>query len=203
MSISDEKKRMRQEAIRIMSEMTANDRQQASAAIQETVIASPEYLSSANILVYLSFKTEVATDLIVKAAWRDDKRLFAPKFIDGDYRILPYSRRKGLQRGKYGILEPAGDSEDLPANEILALVPGVAFDRQCARLGRGGGYYDRLLARISACRRVLAMGLTYDMTLYDKVPTESFDRYMDIVITEKESFRRMTKGAGSESKGAK
>ena len=64
----------------------------------------------------------------------------------------------------------------------LIIVPGVAFDRQLNRMGRGKGYYDRLLSTLQAPK----IGICFDFQLQDTVPTESFDKKMDMIITEKE-----------------
>lgn len=71
----------------------------------------------------------------------------------------------------------------VPENEIdLIIVPGVAFDRQRNRLGRGKGFYDRLLSTLN----VPKIGISYDFQLKDQIPVEPFDRKMDLIITEKE-----------------
>ena len=70
-----------------------------------------------------------------------------------------------------------------PESEIdLIIVPGVAFDRQHNRLGRGKGFYDRLLSTLD----VPKIGICYDFQLKDQIPAEPFDRKMDLIITEKE-----------------
>ena len=71
----------------------------------------------------------------------------------------------------------------VPESEIdLIIVPGVAFDRQHNRLGRGKGFYDRLLSTLD----VPKIGICYDFQLKDQIPAEPFDRKMDLIITEKE-----------------
>ena len=80
-------------------------------------------------------------------------------------------------------MEPVDDGTIISNDDIdLIVVPGVAFDRERNRLGRGKGYYDRLLSQLKAS----AIGICFDFQLKGQIPTEPFDRKMDLVITEKE-----------------
>ena len=97
--------------------------------------------------------------------------------------LLLYAGKESLKTGVFGILEPSEDCEAVPESEIdLIIVPGVAFDRQHNRLGRGKGFYDRLLSTLD----VPKIGICYDFQLKDQIPAEPFDRKMDLIITEKE-----------------
>lgn len=83
----------------------------------------------------------------------------------------------------WGMEQPVGGGQSIPVHELdLLLVPGLAFDRTGRRLGRGGGYYDRLLAeRRADC---LAVGVTWLERVLDEVPIESHDRRVDMLATE-------------------
>ena len=84
---------------------------------------------------------------------------------------------------KTTLLDLSAKIMDRPESEIdLTIVPGVAFDRQHNRLGRGKGFYDRLLSTLD----VPKIGICYDFQLKDQIPAEPFDRKMDLIITEKE-----------------
>ena len=86
-----------------------------------------------------------------------------------------------LKEGMYGILEP---SEGLPTVEFeeidFAVVPALAFTPNGERLGQGGGYYDRFMARTGA----FTCGVCYGCFVLNEVPTEEFDRRVDLVICE-------------------
>jgi 5-formyltetrahydrofolate cyclo-ligase len=89
-----------------------------------------------------------------------------------------------LALGAFGILEPAAAGA-LEAGELgaaLVCVPGVAFTPAAARLGRGGGYYDRLLAALSA--EAVTAGLGYSFQLINRLPEDLHDRRLDFVVTE-------------------
>jgi 5-formyltetrahydrofolate cyclo-ligase len=82
--------------------------------------------------------------------------------------------------GKFGVREPAATCDDIPLDQFdLVLVPGLAFDLQGNRLGRGRGFYDRLLEKISGIK----CGVSYDLQLLETIPTEPHDMMMDFVFT--------------------
>ncbi len=89
-----------------------------------------------------------------------------------------------LQSGKWGLREPIADSASLIALQSVdvLLVPGVAFTRQGARCGRGGGYYDRLLSELPAS--AFKIGVCFPMQVVGELPTEAHDCWVDQVVSE-------------------
>jgi 5-formyltetrahydrofolate cyclo-ligase len=82
--------------------------------------------------------------------------------------------------GKFGVREPAAGCAEIPLNRFdLVLVPGMAFDLQGNRLGRGQGFYDRLLEKASGIK----CGVGYDFQLLENIPTETFDAKVDFILT--------------------
>lgn len=134
------------------------------------------------IALYYSIPGEVQTaDFLEK--WFDKKQLLLPLVVGDDLRLLSYKGKETLRPGAFGIPEPADQKPTVFESEIdLIIVPGVAFDRQLNRMGRGKGYYDRLLATL----QIPKIGICYDFQLQDTVPVEPFDKKMDLIITEKE-----------------
>ncbi len=93
-------------------------------------------------------------------------------------------RWSDLVSGPTGLLEPpAGAPEEVPAAGDAAVVPGVAFDRTGARLGRGGGFYDRAFPP-GAADAPLLVGFAHSFQVVERVPCESHDRRMDAIVTE-------------------
>jgi len=133
------------------------------------------------IALYHALPGEVETaDFIEK--WADTKTLLLPVVEGEDLFLLPYKGKNNLQCGVYGIMEPER-CDPWPEDRIdLLIIPGIAFDRLGNRLGRGKGYYDRLLTTFSSPK----IGLCFDFQLVDQVPTEPFDICMDGVVTNKE-----------------
>lgn len=90
---------------------------------------------------------------------------------------------------RHGILEPPDDAPTVAIEDLdLILVPGVAFDERCNRLGRGGGFYDRFLSVVPP--RVLTVGVAFEAQVVHSVPMDRHDRPLDAVVTESRILRR-------------
>lgn len=100
---------------------------------------------------------------------------------DTDMELRRYTGTDDLQKGAFGIMEPIGAVFTDYATIDVAVVPGMAFDRDGHRLGRGKGYYDRFLARIP---HVYKIGLCFAWQLVDCVPTDANDIMMDCVVSQ-------------------
>ncbi|MEF2644411.1 MAG: 5-formyltetrahydrofolate cyclo-ligase [Paramuribaculum sp.] len=136
------------------------------------------------ILIYNSLPDELSTrDFISR--WKSVKHFFLPRVNGIDLDILPYDSTR-MSLGAFRIEEPQGDDITDPALMELIIVPAMAYDRKGNRLGRGKGYYDRLLPRSKALR----IGVAYDFQLVDELETDPFDQPVDIVITESGIYRR-------------
>ena len=92
--------------------------------------------------------------------------------------VRQYIKGQPLKRGRFGIPEPATPA--WTGSIDLILVPGVAFDKKCRRVGRGGGYYDRFLKRYRDAKKV---GVCYDFQLHTEVPHSWFDIPMQCIVT--------------------
>jgi len=89
--------------------------------------------------------------------------------------------------GKFGVREPAASCADMPLNQFdLILVPGLAFDMSGNRLGRGKGFYDRILKEASGIK----CGVSYDFQLLEKIPTEPHDAQVDFMLTPTRCLKR-------------
>lgn len=134
------------------------------------------------IALYHAIPGEVQTAQFLEK-WSDKKQLLLPLVAGDDLCFSPYRSDGTLTPGAFGILEPAETETAIPESAIdLIIVPGIAFDRQLNRMGRGKGYYDRALSTL----QVPKIGICFDFQLLDTVPVESFDKKMDLIITEKE-----------------
>ena len=91
--------------------------------------------------------------------------------------------------GKFGVREPAASCAEIPLAKLdLALVPGVAFDLEGNRMGRGRGFYDRLLEKVDGVK----CGIAYDFQLQEKIPAEPHDRKVNFIVTPSRCVRRKT-----------
>lgn len=159
--------------------MTEVDRLRAADSVFDRLEQTAAFMLAENILMYHSLPDELETVRFLRK-WNGKKRFFLPRVAGVNLELLPYDE-SNLSEGYSHIQEPTG-SDLFPVDEIeMIVVPGIAFDRKGRRLGRGKGFYDRLLAETKATK----IGIGYEFQLVDEVPAESHDVSMDIVITEK------------------
>lgn len=146
----------------------------------------PEFQRSHTILFYASFDGEVETFKMMKQAHQLKKMIALPLIIKDQKEILPRlvpDLNKGLYSSAYGIRQPRDEhSEGLKLEQLdLVIVPGVAFDKQNYRLGRGQGYYDRFLSRLPS--DIPTIGLAFDFQIVDCLPhLQEYDRPVSRVI---------------------
>ena len=144
------------------------------------------WASYKTIFIFLSMKGEIETQSILEAALSDGKKVFAPKTEADRLVFYPVLSTHGpWHEGPFGIKEPSGgipaSTEDFPA---LILTPGLAFDKEKRRMGRGKGYYDRFFAELdSESREYCALGLCMDFQFVEKVPVDEFDKKVNCLLT--------------------
>ena len=180
MEIYKAKQALRKDMAAKKSAFTATELLDRSVLILRRLEESPLFQAAEQVALYHALPGEVQTAAFIER-WHQQKRLFLPLVVGDDLRLLRYTGPASLQKGAFGIWEPKPDGEEAEAGEIdLIIVPGVAFDAQCHRLGRGRGFYDRLLSSLHAPK----IGICFDFQLVPSVPVESFDHPMDHVVTE-------------------
>jgi 5-formyltetrahydrofolate cyclo-ligase len=152
--------------------------------IQNTLLRLDTYVQAASIAMYLPVNGEVPTDEVLNHAHAAGKHIYLP-VIDGEnIQLRRFSHFDKLNPGRFGILEPSGESSIANLEHIdVFVVPGVVFDLSCNRSGYGKGYYDRLLQ--SCCKDATLIGICYDFQLVEAIAVESHDVSMDMVITER------------------
>lgn len=156
--------------------------QELSEKIGKRLEETDLFRQASHIALYHAIPGEVQTAHLIEK-WYLEKEILLPLVEGNDLCLLPYLGKESLRPGAFGILEPIKPQTPLVEKEIdLIIVPGVAFDRQCNRMGRGRGFYDRLLSTSHAPK----IGICFGFQLLDSIPTEPFDRKMDLLITENE-----------------
>lgn len=159
--------------------LSALEKTQAAAAVFGRLEQSAAFALAEKILLYHSLPDELSTRDFLER-WSGRKRFFLPRVNGLNLEILPYDRSR-LALGSFHIEEPQGDDTADISEIELVVVPAVAYDRRGNRVGRGKGYYDRLLASTRATK----VGVGYDFQLIDdEIPAEPHDVAVDIVITE-------------------
>ncbi len=163
-----------------------------SEAISERIRQMPEYQRAEVVLAYMSFGAEFACDAWVESVLAAGKRLLLPRVNIVTRQLDLYwvtDVRGQLQPGAWGIREPLVERcERLDsANEVeFALIPGVGFSRDGARLGYGGGFYDKLLGRMT--RRPVLAAAAFGVQVVAHIPQEATDVKVAWIITEQETI---------------
>lgn len=174
---------------RLMARHSAGEKIVASRCLAERLVLLPEWRRARAVALYASLPGEPDTNLLFGRARAEGKRVFYPFSRVGD-RTLGFAEVESLESLRPGALRfreppPAGGGQKLQVD--LLLVPGLGFDREGMRLGRGRGYYDRTLAEIGG--GVIRAGLFFSWQELPQVAVEAHDQRMDLVVTEKEAIR--------------
>lgn len=159
------------------------EKMRAAEAVFSALEKSAAFMMADNILLYHSLPDELSTLAFIDK-WHDRKHFFLPRVNGVNLDILPYDRSR-LAIGAFHIEEPQGDETCSMDDIEMVVVPAVAYDRRGNRVGRGKGYYDRLLAGT----RALKVGVGYAFQLLDEIEAEDHDVRVDIVITDRGTYR--------------
>lgn len=180
MSIDEKKKEIRKKIKQLKKDISLDVKKLRSCKILEKLENNETFLNAKTVMLYWSMDDEVYThDFVLK--WACQKKIILP-CVNGsllDLRI--FKGMENLVEGEgFGILEPSGDLfTDIESLDLI-IVPGVAFDKNNNRMGRGKAYYDKLL-RTTDCNKI---GLCFDFQLLDSVPINEYDVKMNSILTE-------------------
>lgn len=181
------KKEIRQRVRQTLQDMDPMTRYARSLAACKHLSHLREFINAEVVMIFLSLPDEVDTGAAALAAWQMGKTVVAPKVTWEHRRLTPieiHSLESGLAAGRHGIAEPT-NGQPVPLAMIdLIVAPGLLFDRRGARLGRGGGFYDRFLAHNEL--RGVTCGLAFHDQLVDHLDTESHDHPVDMLVTDEE-----------------
>ncbi|MFT3737925.1 MAG: 5-formyltetrahydrofolate cyclo-ligase [Breznakibacter sp.] len=151
-----------------------------SQSIFQKVEQLPAFHQASHILAYWSMLKEVDTHFFVEK-WTAEKHVYLPVVQGEDLQLVRFSGRGQMARHpRFFIYEPLGDVFVELSKISLAIVPGLAFDRHGRRLGKGGGFYDRFLPKLTNAQKI---GVAFAEQMVDEIPVEPHDRSVDLVIS--------------------
>lgn len=189
MDIKEHKKEIRKYIKSLKKGASAEDLAKQSINIQKRVEQIEDFISANTVLLYFSLPDEVNTEYLL-SRWSNklsgDKRIILP-VVEGDILILKEYIPDEISQGYQNIYEPTGENVINPSEIEFAVIPGVAFDSKCNRMGRGKGFYDKLLPHLN-CK---CAALSFSFQIVDSVPCEEFDRPLDFVVTPNRIFSRL------------
>lgn len=185
------KKEIRKKILQLKESLSEQEIQKKSSAIFNTLSNMKFYTNANNVMLYVSFGSEVLTKPIIDDLLQQRKRVFVPVTVPKTKELIVSELKSfedDLEIGHFGVMEPKKDALRPvdPTIIDLIVVPGVAFDKEGYRVGYGGGYYDRFIPRLTD--QTPKVSLAFEMQLIDKVPTDKYDIPVEYIITEKQSI---------------
>jgi len=191
-SLHATKSDIRKEILALREHLSPDSSAACSAAITGRLLQLPCYRQADAVLGYMNFGTEFASEVWTQHVLADGKRLALPRVNRHTSQLDLYwvdDPENQLAAGLWGIREPVVERcERLNTlNEVeFALLPGVAFSRNGARLGYGGGFYDKLLARMT--RQPALAAAAFALQIVERIPQEATDVKVEWIITEQETI---------------
>lgn len=176
------KKEIRHEMRLRKKKVTAQEKEAIGREIYEKLVEMPEFLEAKSISIYVAYNQEVPTIPIIEKALSLGKEVASPIVEDGEIEFYCYTSLNSLVESKYGILEPKKELGKA-SKDSLIIMPGVAFDKTRNRIGYGGGYYDRYLARNP---HQTTIAIAYDFQVYDQFEGDEKDYKPQKILTEKQ-----------------
>jgi 5-formyltetrahydrofolate cyclo-ligase len=175
--IKREKEQIRNN-VRVLKKMlSVEEKNQQAEAVFRKIELLPEFIAANSILIYWSTSDELPTYDIIRN-WSQDKLIILPSIHKDKIVLKRYTSQEKLVQKTLGIWEP-NLIQTYKGKVDLVIVPGIAFDKNKNRLGRGRGYYDRFLKK----NKLFRIGVGFDCQLFDSFSTEKTDIPMDKIIT--------------------
>ena len=192
---NDERHTLRESHRAARKGLSEKEQAAAAVALSSLITAQDFYQSATKIAFYLAIDGEIDPQPLLSQAWAEGKTCFLPIAGQHDEKLLsfaPYDRATELVENQWGIAEPhAPATEVSPTSFDLVLVPLVAFDRECYRLGMGKGFYDRTFSFkiFNRSSQPLLIGLAHECQLAEGLPNENWDVSLDAVVTAEKIYR--------------
>lgn len=189
-SVRQQKLALRQEARERLAGLSESERGLRSRNLCRRIQDSPGYKSASTVMLYLATPEEVDLAEVAQRAAADGRRLCLPRMDWAAKTMAPLLvdwRALRLEVREHGISEPVSGNS-LPLESLdLVLVPGLAFDSEGRRLGRGAGFYDRFLEAFREARKptAVALGVCFEVQVVERIPAEKHDQPMDGLATER------------------
>jgi len=191
-NLAERKSLLRKDLLAARSRLTAAERKAAGTSLRALVLDLPEIGMAGTVAAYFSVGTEPETAGLLFALWKRGSYVLLP-VLRGDYDLdwASYEGPDSLASGQHGLLEPAEPRRGVAAiaSADFVIVPALAVGKDGHRLGRGGGCYDRALARVGPAVPTLA--LLYDNELLDDVPAGPHDQPVRAVAQPARGITRL------------
>lgn len=179
------KETIRQELRQHLVAMEDGQRQRLSSLACEVLLGLEEYRQAETVMAYIPLPDELDIEPALESAWGQGKVVVMPRIVWERHELRPIvtgNLDDDLRPSRHELKEPAGAKEIGIEQIDLLIVPALGFDRRGHRMGRGGGFYDRFLAR--AQLRAKTVGITFHQQLVDELPVLSHDQAVEMIVTD-------------------
>ena len=178
-----EKEKIRRRILKLRNSFSAEERREKSERIKEKLFTFFEFKTAKVILLYAAKGSEVETEEMIEEALSSGKKVGLPLTKGKGLLFSQIFSYEELSPSTLGILEPKKE-RPIPLDKVdLVVIPGIAFDAKGNRIGFGRGFYDRFLSRIP--KRILKIGLAFELQVVETIPEGLTDIPVDKIITEK------------------
>ena len=191
----EQKEALRENMKKMRDAIPEDQRKTEDAQLLDIITKTALYQEAESILTYVSFGSEVSTRDLIDRAMKDGKKVYVPRVGGDTMEFYRFEEWKELEESRLGILEPdKNPAKRFPyelhisldrAQDCVFIVPGLAFDSHCNRLGYGGGYYDKYL---QGFEKRMTLGIAYSEQIVDRVPVTNKDQSLDLVVTPQGAF---------------
>jgi 5-formyltetrahydrofolate cyclo-ligase len=182
-----DKKQLRSRLRNSLSRLTESQRSDMSKKACRALIDTEHFRRASVIMLFLSLPREIDTTAAILNAWQNQKIVVVPKVSPQQKHMIPiqiHSLESGISTDQRGLRNPVTGPPVPPEDIQLVVTPGLAFDKNGNRLGRGASYYDRFFAakQLNAAK----CGFAFSCQIMDDVPVENHDQKVDMLVTDKE-----------------
>ena len=186
MTIQEEKAVLRRQIRAAMRQLPSEEKRAGDARIVAHLLSLEAYRQAETVFCFVSTPREIETRPILLDVLASGRRLCVPRCVEGNRMEAVVIRSlEELQSGAYGILEPPPGGEVLSPEEIgFAVIPCLACDRRGRRLGQGGGYYDRFLARYRGGAALLCR----EAWVLPAIPADLYDQTIETLVTDAQIY---------------
>ena len=178
------KRDIRLEVLEKRARMSPEERALKSRAIGDRLMKTGLWADAKTVFLYMSLPGEVETDRLIAEAWSQGKQVAVPKVTEEGLVFSKLDSFEELSEGSFHVREPR-EIREISDGRALVIMPGVAFDIKCNRIGYGKGFYDRYLFEH---RGHPAVALSFDFAVYSKIPSGPHDIKPGLIITESDSY---------------
>ena len=179
------KKEQRLETLKKISKLSRDEVECKSRCICDKLLKNEHFLCAKTIMAYMAYGNEVLLDSMIEWAIEAGKMVYVPRVCDDSGKmeaIRVYSLDKCTEKDKFDIRVPNAPATLLRTNNDINILPGLAFDKTGARLGKGGGYYDKFISKLDY--KTYLLGVCFDVQMVDKVVCQEHDMAVSSLITE-------------------